>query len=129
MEIAISGEGEMILRFIDKNGLTLMQERLTVSGSPKTEALRVVALSLQTTEGETALAPVLVSQSNPKQRVRFDDEPPSRFTQKRCKEIGCAAKIAADAARGIASPPVPGSQPSLTDDAALLQRLLAPTAR
>ena len=81
MEIAIRGEGELVMRFIDKTGQTLMQERLTVSGSPKVEALRVVELLLRTQDGDAAVAPVLVSQSNPAQRVRFDNEVPSRFTR------------------------------------------------
>jgi hypothetical protein len=34
MEIAIAGEGELVIRYIDKDGRTLMQERLVVSGSP-----------------------------------------------------------------------------------------------
>ena len=35
VEIAIRGEGALVIRFIDKSGQTLLQERLTVSGSPK----------------------------------------------------------------------------------------------
>jgi hypothetical protein len=44
VEIAIRGEGELVICFIDKSGQTLLQERLTVSGSPKIEALRIVEL-------------------------------------------------------------------------------------
>ena len=51
MEIAVRGEGELVMRFIDKTGQTLMQERLTVSGSPKVEALRVVEFLLRTQAG------------------------------------------------------------------------------
>jgi hypothetical protein len=36
VEIAIRGEGALVIRFIDKSGQTLLQERLTVSGSPIT---------------------------------------------------------------------------------------------
>jgi hypothetical protein len=35
---------------------------------------------------------VLIRRSNPKQRSPFDRETPSRFTHKRCKEIGCASR-------------------------------------
>jgi len=124
MEIAIRGEGELVLRFIDKKGATLMQERLTVSGSPKMTALRVVDLSLRTAKGDAAVAPVLCSQSNPDQQVLFDGDAPAKFTQRRCKEIGCAAKVAAEASRGAAPPPVPESHPSLTGDDAVIAKLL-----
>jgi hypothetical protein len=124
MEIEIRGEGELVMRFIDKTGETLMQERLTVSGSPKITALRVVELSLRTAEGDAAVAPVLVSQSNPAQRVRFDGEAPARFIRRRCKAIGCAAGIATDAARGVAPPPVAADRPFLTSDDAVLARLI-----
>jgi hypothetical protein len=128
MEIEIRGEGELVLRFIDKAGQTLMQERLTVSGAPKMTAFRVIELSLRTAAGDAAVAPVLVSQSNPAQRVRFDGDAPTRFSRRRCKEIGCAARVAADASRGVAPPPV-GDRPFLTSDQALLNRLMNRASR
>jgi|SRR6516165_2677038 hypothetical protein len=124
MDIAIRGEGELVIRFIDQTGQTLMQERLTVSGSHKLEALRVIQLSLRTAAGEAAVAPVLVSQSNPAQRVRFDGDAPGRFTRRRCKEIGCPSQVAADASRGVAQPPIAHHRPSLSNDEALLARLI-----
>jgi hypothetical protein len=129
MEIAIAGEGELVIRFIDKTGQALMQERLVVSGAPTMEARHVTALSLQTVNGLTPVAPVLVRRSNPKQRVTFDRETPARFARKRCKEIGGSAKIAADAARGEVPPLEPGNGPFLTSDAAALDRLIASAAR
>ncbi len=108
MEIAIAGEGELVIRFIDSKGRTLMQEKLVVSGSPTVEARRIVALSVETSSGTALLAPVLVRQSNPKQRVTFDHENPSRFTRKRCDEIGCATDVATEAERGCVPPPVSG---------------------
>ncbi len=129
MEIAIRGEGELVIRFIDNTGQTLMQERLTVSGSPKTQALRVVELSLRTADGDAAVAPVLASQSNPAQRVRFEGEAPARFTRRRCKEIGCPARVATEASRGVAPPPVPGDRPSLSSDDPALATLLKPVSR
>src|SRR5205807_2125442 len=79
-----------------------------VSGSPTVEARRIVALSVETSSGTALLAPVLVRQSNPKQRVTFDHENPSRFTRKRCDEIGCATDVATEAERGCVPPPVSG---------------------
>ena len=124
MEIETRGEGELVIRFIDNMGQTLMEERLTVSGSPKMTALRVIELSLRTASGAAAVAPVLVSQSNSAQRVRFDGEAASRFTRRRCKEIGCPARVAADASRGVAPPPVADHRPSLTSGAPVLARLI-----
>jgi hypothetical protein len=129
MEIEIRGEGELVMRFIDKAGQTPMQERLTVSGSPKMTALRVIELSLRTAAGDVAVAPVLVSQSSSAQRVRFDGEAPARFSRRRCKEIGCTARVAADASRGVAPPPIAGDSPSLTSDQAVLDRLIKAVPR
>ena len=129
MEIEIRGEGELVMRFIDKTGQTLMQERLTISGSPKMTALRVIELSLRTAAGDAAVVPVLMSQSNPKQRIRFDGEAPAPFIRRRCKEIGCPARVAADAARGVAQPPVPCDRPSLTSDQDVLARLIKPASK
>src|SRR5436190_1148823 len=107
MEIAIAGEGQVLIRFIDRKGRTLVQEKITVSGSPTVQAKRSIALSVETTGGALLVAPVLVQQSNPQQRVTFDGEQPSRFTRTRCKEIGCTKVVTGDAARGCAAPPAP----------------------
>lgn len=120
MEIAIIGPGEVMIRFIDQKGQTLIQEKLTVSGSPTVEGIRAIDLSVSTISGRVPLAPVLIRQSNPKQRVTFDSEIPSRFTQKRCREIGCTTKVAREAARGrIAQPAQTGASVRLSDDQAL----------
>jgi hypothetical protein len=129
MKIAIVGEGELVVRFIDRTGQTLLQERLTVSGSATMEALRVVDLSLRTTSGRAAVAPVLIQQSNPAQRVSFDGEPPARFTRRRCRQIGCPARVAAAAARGQAPPPAPGEGPALSSADPALARLMRAAAR
>ncbi len=129
MEIAIAGEGELVIRLIDKAGQALMQERLVVSGSPSMEARHVIALSLQTVNGVTPVAPVLVRRSNPRQRVTFDREPPARFARKRCKEIGCTTKIAAAAARGETPPLEPGNRPVSTSDEPALDRLISSASR
>src|SRR5438128_11882786 len=105
MEIAIAGEGELVIRFIDSKGRTLMQEKLVVSGSPTVDARRIVALSVETSSGTALLAPALVSQSNPTQRATFDRENPSRFTRKLCNEIGCATGVSAEAQPGGRPPP------------------------
>ena len=107
MEIAIIGEGEVIIRFIDRHGQTLLQERLVVSGPPGVQALRQVSLSIGTVDGPAELAPVLTSVSNSRQRVTFDGEDPARFVRRRSKAIGCTAAVMRDAARGEAPAPVP----------------------
>ena len=129
MQIAIAGEGELVIRYIDKDGRTLMQERLVVSGARAIQAFHVVPLSLRTVDGGTDVAPVLVSRSNPRQRVTFDRAAPAAFTRKRCKEIGCAAKIGAEAARGQAPAPEGGTGPGLTSEDNGLGRLIASVAR
>ena len=122
MEIAIIGEGEVLIRFIDRNGQTLVQEKLVVSGSPTVEGRRTIDLAVKTIDGSVPLAPVLIRQSNSKQRVTFDDEPPSRFTQRRCKEIGCPAAITKDAARGrVKAPAQKNGSVRLSDDQALVR--------
>ena len=65
MEIVIAGEGAVVIRFIDKSGQTLLEERIAVSGSPTVQAIRVVDLSLNTTGGRALLAPVLMQQPIP----------------------------------------------------------------
>ncbi|HSE57890.1 MAG TPA: hypothetical protein VLA99_04230 [Nitrospiraceae bacterium] len=124
MEIAIVGEGEVLIRFIDRNGQTLMQEKLVISGSPTVEGRRTIDLSVKTIDGSVPLAPDLIRQSNPKQRVTFDGEPPSRFTPKRCKEIGCPAGITKDAARGRVAPPAEGGSSVRLSDDQTLARLI-----
>lgn len=104
MEIAVIGEGEVIIRFIDQKGRTLLQEKLVIFGSATVQARRSIALSVGTKSGPMLVAPVLVGQSNPQQRVTFDREQPSRFTHKRCEEIGCTSDIVSDAERGCAAP-------------------------
>jgi len=107
MEIAIRGEGELVVRFIDRQGQTLLQERLVVSGPPGVQARRYVSLSIGTVRGRAELAPVLVSRGNPRQRVTFDGLDPARFARGRCKAIGCSAPVTRDAARGVAPAPKP----------------------
>jgi hypothetical protein len=127
MEIAIAGEGELVLRYIDKQGRTLMQERLVVSGSPTMEARHLAASALQTADGAVDVAPVLVRRSNARQRVTFDRQAPAAYVRTRCKEIGCAAKIAADAARGQAPAPEAGTGPVVASDDPGMARLVAAT--
>lgn len=129
MEIAIAGEGELVIRYIDKDGRTLMQERLTVSGLPSMEARHLAPLALQTVDGSADVAPVLVRRSNPRQRVTFDRAAPAAFTRKRCREIGCAPKLAAAAARGEAPPPPGGPGVAVSADDPGLERLLAAARR
>ena len=82
MEIAIAGPGEVVIRFIDSKGRTLLQEKLTVSGSATVEGRRTIGLSVMTGSGRTPVAPVLARQSHPKQRVTFDGENPGGSCRK-----------------------------------------------
>jgi hypothetical protein len=93
MDVAIAGEGELVIRYIDKDGRTLMQERLVVSGSATMETRHLAPHTLQTTEGPAEVAAVLVRRSNTRQRVTFDGQAPAVYARRRCKEIGCPAKI------------------------------------
>jgi hypothetical protein len=108
MEIAIVGAGEVLIRFIDRQGDTLLQERLVVSGPPDVRALRIVPLSLGTVDGPAEVAPVLASLSA-RQRVTFDGEGPASFVRRRCKEIGCSAAVTRRALRGSAPLPAPAA--------------------
>ena len=40
MEIVIAGEGEVLVRYINAAGETLLQEKLVVTGSPTVEGRR-----------------------------------------------------------------------------------------
>jgi hypothetical protein len=129
MEIAIVGEGALVIRFIDQAGQTLMQEQLVVSGSPTMKGRHVVPLSLRTVDGLTDVAPVLVSLSNAEQHVTFDGVAPADFTRKRCKAIGCSHGIEAAASRGEASPPEPGMGPFVGAEEDGLDKLIESSLR
>jgi hypothetical protein len=129
MEIAIKGEGEVVVRLIDRRGRALIQENVVVSGSPAVEARRIVPLAVTTPEGEVALAPVLVHQSNPQQEVSFDGQKPTAFTRRRCEEIGCSSSIAADAERGRVQPVAGHELMSFISDDHELPRLVQTVRR
>jgi hypothetical protein len=101
VEIVIKGSGEIVVRFIDRRGKTLIQESIRVSGSETVEAKRDISLCAETFAGQVLISPVLVRQSE-KQQVTFDGEHHSPFTKKRCQEIGCTQSVAEDAERGCA---------------------------
>ncbi|HET9963065.1 MAG TPA: hypothetical protein VFQ34_12060 [Nitrospiraceae bacterium] len=106
MDIVVTGPGEVLIRYINAAGETLLQEKLVVSGSPTVEGRRAIDLSIQTKSGPVPVAPVLVSHSNASQRVTFDGALPSRFTQQRCRQIGCPPKVAKTAVSGRVAPPM-----------------------
>jgi hypothetical protein len=101
VEISIKGPGEIIVRFIDRRGKTLIQESIRVSGSETVEAKREIDLFAETVSGQVSIAPVLIRQ-NEKQQVTFDGQDHSSFTKKRCQEIGCIQSVTEDALRGCA---------------------------
>jgi hypothetical protein len=130
MEIAIIGQGEVVIRFIDRHGNTLLQERLIVSGPPGVQALRYVSLSIGTVGGPAEVAPVLTSLSNRQQRVTFDGEDPVRFARRRCKAIGCSASVTRNAARGKVPAPVPhGAGVTSVSDPSMRSVLRAASSR
>jgi hypothetical protein len=129
MEIAIAGEGEVTVRFIDQNGQTLMEEKIAVAGSPTVQAIRVVHLWADTSGGRVLLAPVLVHHSGQHQRVTFDGGAPARFTRERCEEIACASSVTDDAIRGCAPSIGPGAGPELHDEDQVFTRLVQTLGR
>ena len=129
LDIHIAGEGKVVLRFIDRDGRTLIQETLAVSGTPNVEARRAVLLSVQTAGGRVLLAPVVVRQSHPGQRVTFDGEKPADFTRKRCAEIGCTKTAASEAERGCAPPIAQGDAAVVVSDDDVLEKLIGEAAR
>lgn len=96
MEIIVKGAGEVVIRFIDRKGKTLIQESIRVSGSETVEARRDVNLFAETSAGQIFVSPVLVRQGE-KQQVTFGGENPSSFTKRRCQEIGCPQSVADEA--------------------------------
>ncbi len=121
MQILISGGGEVVLRFVDHKGHTLMQERLVVAGPAGVHSLRQVPLTIQTTRGPVGVAPVVVSGGGA-QRVTFDGEDPAAFIRRRCREIGCSDAVTEAAARGVAAAPAShgttvnaGAEPTMSD--------------
>jgi len=119
----------VVIRYIDKDGRTLMQERLVVSGSPTMEARHLAPQALRTVNGVTDVAAALVRRSNPRQRVTFDRQAPAAYARTRCKQIGCPPKIAAAAARGQAPEPEPRTGPLAAPDDAALLRMATAAAR
>ncbi|PYJ67769.1 MAG: hypothetical protein DME76_14450, partial [Verrucomicrobia bacterium] len=59
----------------------------------------------------------------------FDRENPSRFTRKRCDEIGCATDVATEAERGCVPPPSSGEASVVLSDDPGLAKLIQEAAR
>jgi hypothetical protein len=117
MEIAITGAGSVVIRYIDSTGQTLLQETLTVNGSPTVQGRRIIPLEIGTMAGRMPVAPVVIGQSNPRQRVTFDGVPHGQFTKAQCGKIGVKPAAARKAGRGQADPV--GPQVTATGDAAM----------
>jgi hypothetical protein len=128
MEIGIIGAGEVVIRYIDQQGQTLLQERLVIAGPPDVQALRNVPLSIGTVRGRAELAPVVASLGN-SQRVTFDGQEPERFTRRRCRAIGCSATVARRAARGVALAPTPRGPGFATVSEPAISRVLRAASR
>jgi hypothetical protein len=128
MDITTSGPGEVVVRFIDRAGRTLLEEKLVISGSASVTGIRTIELSVQVADERVPLAPVLVRQVNTEQRVTFDGDEPATFTRTRCEEIGCAAEIVKAAESGNAAPIERGIGSMRSSDGGLLNRALRAAA-
>lgn len=102
MEIRIKGEGEIIVRFVDRVGTTLIERKYATSGSETIQARATIPLTVETANGPTPVVPVLSYQSSPGQQVTFDGQEPASFSRKRSHDIGCTPSVAADIERGCA---------------------------
>lgn len=100
MEIVINGEGEVVIRCVDRQGRTWMEKRFVTSGSPAMQAKTAIPLVLETARGQVPLIPILVYQGGPERQVTFDSEDPSSFSKKRCHEIGGSPSVTEDVAHG-----------------------------
>jgi hypothetical protein len=100
VEVIIKGQGEVVFSLIDRTRKTLIQKKITISGSPNVQAKTDVPLIVETTDGEVPVAPVLVRQSNREQQITFDDCEPSSFTKRRCQEIGSTSNVIKEAEGG-----------------------------
>ena len=96
MEIVIKGEGEIIIRFVNYEGKTLIERKIVTSGSETIQAKTNISLMAKTISGQVSLIPVLVYQSNLKQEITFEGENPSKFCEKRCYEMNCAPSVVED---------------------------------
>jgi hypothetical protein len=123
MEIAIHGEGTIVVRFINKKGQNLLEERLAVSGSATVQARRIVPVELEMTGGKELVVPVLVQQSHDGQRVTFDGKEPATWTRERCRKIGCPRSVVEEAGRGSAPALTRGQLGGFLSDGPDLSRL------
>ena len=99
MDVVITGPGEVVVCLINRDGKTLLQERLQVSGSSRVSAHRPMDLVVETRAAKVPVSPVLISHGG-RQSVTFDGDEPAAFTKRRCREIGCTDTLAEDAALG-----------------------------
>ncbi len=113
MDIVVNGPGEVLVCLIDHQGKALLQERLRISGSGGISARWPMSLSLETRNGHVAVSPVLASHGS-KQHITFDGQEPAKFTEARCKEIGCSEAVVRAAGRGQVEllPAEPGHTPT-----------------
>lgn len=99
MEILIQGEGEVVIRLIDRSGHALGERKIRLAGSETIQGKTELPISLETTNKQRAVAPVVVRRED-SQKVLFDGEDAQAFIKKRCQEIGCSATVIEDALRG-----------------------------
>ncbi|ADE14546.1 hypothetical protein Nhal_1395 [Nitrosococcus halophilus Nc 4] len=103
MEVRIQGEGEVVIRLIDRWGHALGERKIRLSGSKTIQGKTELPLWLETREGQIPIVPVMV-RAEKNQKIQFDGEDTKTFTKKRCQDIGCSSTFIDDALRGCVAP-------------------------
>ncbi|ADJ29874.1 hypothetical protein [Nitrosococcus watsonii] len=103
MEVLIQGEGEVVIRLIDRSGNALSERKIRLSGSKTIQGKTELPLWLKTRDGQSSIAPVIV-RAEESQKVQFEGEEAKTFTKKRCQDIGCSSTLIDDVLRGCVAP-------------------------
>ena len=104
IQVEIKGPGAVAVALLDPSGNVVARQRLTVSGDSRVVARLRLPAAVETTRGEVATIPVLLSHGEA-QAVTFAGKDPGSFLEQRCGELklkrDAAAKLA-KAARQLA---------------------------
>lgn len=105
MKVQVEGSGELVMRLINTDGRTVMDRRVTISGSATVQAVIELPLLVQTGSGRQTLIPLLLPQPNSQQKVTFNGFATEEFTKLRCAECDCVPAVTEKALQGLALPP------------------------
>jgi hypothetical protein len=86
-QVKCEGPGEVSIALVDAKGRLLIHKRIAISGSPKVYGGTRLPLTVRTTKGEVPVVPVLVGQSNSKQRLLVDDGPLAAYIEARARAL------------------------------------------